>query len=143
MSIPNIDLVAKCYNSSVNYNTWLMDKFVKWERERKQRQSYSAFARYLGVKQSSLSQWLAGNYPPSKENVEKIAAKLGPEIYDIMGMQRPDPELEHLREQFEAVDPKDRQEVLKLIEETLREHGYVKKKPEAGPIPGKSHQKSP
>jgi transcriptional regulator with XRE-family HTH domain len=105
----------------MDYNRWLMDKFVEWERKKGQRQSYSAFARYLGVKQSSLSQWLAGNYPPSRENVEKLAEKLGPEIYDIMGMERPDPDIEQLVRLYSAATPEQKKEILR---QALRLAGF-------------------
>lgn len=62
-----------------------MEKFIAWERTQKRRQSFSAFARYLDVKQASLSQWMNGNYTPTGDNLLKVAAKLGDEVYFILG----------------------------------------------------------
>jgi len=72
------------------YQKYLMDQFIKWEKSTKQRKSYSSFARYLGVKQSALSQWLNGYHPPSKEYIDILANRLGYEIYDVLDMRRPD-----------------------------------------------------
>lgn len=67
-----------------------MGKFIAWEKTQTRRQSYSAFARYLGVKQASLSQWMNGNYTPTGDNLVKVAAVLGPEVYKVLGLVSPD-----------------------------------------------------
>ena len=72
------------------FKDWLMDKFTEWERAQKHRQSYSAFARYLGVKQSALSHWMNGNYTPTGENLVKVASILGPEVYTALGLVSPE-----------------------------------------------------
>jgi len=74
----------------MTFKDWLMDKFVEWERTQKRRQSFSAFARYLDVKQASLSQWLNGSYTPTGENLVKVADKLGTEVYRVVGLPAPD-----------------------------------------------------
>lgn len=73
----------------MEYKNWLMEKFVEWEKKQSRRQSYSAFARYLGVKQPTLTRWLAGDNPPDGDNLRIVAEKLGYEIYDILGIERP------------------------------------------------------
>lgn len=44
------------------------------------------FTVYLGVNESSYSAWIGRVRPPTLDNVDKIATKLGPKIYDIMGI---------------------------------------------------------
>ena len=100
---------------------WLTRKFREWESKTGRRQSLSAFARYLGVKQPSLSHWINHDNPPSYENIEKLAEKLGPEIYDIMGMPRPDPNIEKLVELYSAASPEQKKEILR---QALRLTGY-------------------
>jgi transcriptional regulator with XRE-family HTH domain len=71
---------------------WLLAQFIEWEKMQPRRQTYSAFARYLDVKQSTLSQWMAGNYDPQDEKIiAKLAAKLGEEVYDVLGLPHPKP----------------------------------------------------
>lgn len=74
----------------MEFKDWLMDKFVSWERTQTRRQSFSAFARYLDVKQASLSQWMNGSYTPTGENLIKVANKLGSEVYRVVGLPAPD-----------------------------------------------------
>jgi transcriptional regulator with XRE-family HTH domain len=107
----------------MKYNDWLINKFGEWERKTGRRQSYSAFARYLGVKQSSLSQWLAGNYPPADDNLRKIANKLGFEIYDILGIARPDP-LDEFQAWLESLAENDQAQALDRLEDVLRKRGW-------------------
>jgi transcriptional regulator with XRE-family HTH domain len=64
-------------------------KFREWEEGRGSRQSVSAYARFLGVKQPTLTRWMQGDSLPDMGNVEILAEKLGPDIYSVLGL--PDP----------------------------------------------------
>lgn len=72
-----------------NCKDWLAKKFNEWEKTQGRSQSYYAFARYLEVTQSGLSQWMTGVGVPSGEDLLNIASKLGPEIYDVLGLLPP------------------------------------------------------
>ena len=96
---------------------WLNDQFLKWEIAQGKRQTISAFARYLGVPQSSLSSWMAGAYEPSGENLLKIAQKLGREIYEILGIESPpiaNPEIIQLAEKWDYLSEDDRKRILNI-----------------------------
>lgn len=100
-----------------------MNRFLEWEKGTGQRQSYSAFARYLGVKQSTLSQWLTGNYPPNIEHVRILAEKLGSDIYSVMGLGVNDPRLQELQKAYDAIPESNRSELFGLIEGFLEKIG--------------------
>lgn len=70
---------------------WLNAKFLEWERKEGTRKTMVQFARYIGVAQPSLSEWMRGKYVPKGQNLAKIAEKLGYEIYDVLGIPRPMP----------------------------------------------------
>ena len=70
---------------------WLNSKFVEWMRSHGRRKTMRAFAEWLGVKEGLVSQWMSGRNNPVGDNVHKIARRLGPEIYDLLGLARPDP----------------------------------------------------
>lgn len=74
----------------MEFKEWLNAKFLEWEKAMPRRQSYSAFSRYLGVKQTTFSQWITGNGVPSLEKAALLSDKLGLEIYDVLGLRRPD-----------------------------------------------------
>ena len=91
---------------------FLLRKFREWESTTKKRQSATAFARYLGVKQPTLTRWLNGDNPPDLPNIQKLAKKLGNEIYLVS---------------FYSVIPEtDRKETLDEIGQWLHDHGFRK-----------------
>lgn len=99
------------------FSEWLQQQFLKWERRQPRKQTYSAFARYLGVNHSSLSQWRAG-YPASMNNLRKIAAVLGPEVFDAAGVERPpdaDPNLAYIISGWDRLDQGARQLIVQIV----------------------------
>ncbi len=75
---------------------WLAQKFRDWEAAQGRKQSYYAFARYLGVSQTDLAQWMDGTSVPAGSDLHALAARLGVEIYDTLGLPRPNINLERL-----------------------------------------------
>jgi transcriptional regulator with XRE-family HTH domain len=73
-----------------NFGRWINARFMEWEKTTGRRGTVSGFARYLGVKQPSLSRWMNGDADPENENLRKIAKKYGDEVYVILGMDPPD-----------------------------------------------------
>ena len=63
---------------------WLEGKFLSWMGEAGRRRTVTEFAKYIGVSQSLMSQWLNGHYLPDLKNINKIAERLGPEVYDLL-----------------------------------------------------------
>ncbi len=105
--------IAKfCYNKRMgNCKDWLNQKFSEWEKAQPRKQSYYAFASYLEVSQSGLAQWMMGAGVPGGSDLLSIATKLGPEIYDVMGLPRPSAEVQRLTVSFNSL-PADLQSAL-------------------------------
>ncbi len=97
---------------------WLNQKFVEWERAQGHKQSYYAFSRYLDVSQSGLGQWMIGGGVPSGDDLLNIANKLGAEIYDILGLPRPNAEVQRLTVSFASMPPDIRQRLASAIAES-------------------------
>ena len=70
---------------------WLEQKFLEWEKSEGSHQTYYSFARYLDVGHSTLTLWISGTAVPQGEDLEKVASKLGPEIYEILIAPAPGP----------------------------------------------------
>lgn len=68
---------------------FLVTKFREWEKAKGGRQSLTSFARYLGVKQPTLTRWMQGDNVPDAANLDILARRLGNEVYDILGYSRP------------------------------------------------------
>jgi transcriptional regulator with XRE-family HTH domain len=69
---------------------WIMKKFLEYKSIQERDVTQAEFAEYLGVSESTVSQWINKVQPPDKHSADLIAPKLGPEIYDLLGMARPD-----------------------------------------------------
>jgi transcriptional regulator with XRE-family HTH domain len=116
---------------------WLSQKFNEWEKAQGRSQSYYAFARYLEVTQSSLSQWMTGASIPAGEDLLSVASKLGPEVYDVLGVPRPNAESKSANVSL-AVLPADLRQRLtnavSEIEQSLRQQRLRPDSPEARQI---------
>jgi len=96
---------------------WLEGKYVEWMSRSGRRKSIQEFAEWLGVPRPHVSRYLGGSRIPSRKNADKIAAKLGPEIYDLLGFQRPDPLLQRLQAVWDRLVDRERGEIEKIVSE--------------------------
>lgn len=78
------------------FKEFLERKFLDWQREQGERRTIAEFAAWIGVSRGTFNNWLYKSRLPEGESVELLASKLGPEIYDILGLQRPDPKLQEV-----------------------------------------------
>lgn len=98
-------------------------KFLEWQMATRKKQTIRSFAKYLDVKETSLSGWMNTNIPPKGDNLIKLSNKLGYEIYDILGIIRPDKRSRELQEKYNATPEERKDDLLKLVEDWLEEIG--------------------
>ena len=96
-------------------SAWLEGKYIAWISETGQRRTITEFADWLDISRPILSGYMNGSRRPGRENADKLAARLGPEIYDLLGLQRPDPLLQRLQAHWDALDPSERAEIEALV----------------------------
>ncbi len=68
------------------------------------RQTVKGFAKHISecsgekLQDATLRMWMSGERTPSGDWVHVLASSphIGPEIYDVLGLQRPDPELQQV-----------------------------------------------
>ncbi len=102
----------------------LLEGLYHYEREiLKRRAKLVEFAQWLDVDYSAFSLWKDGHRLPSGQNVHKIANKLGPKIYDVMGFTRPDDLLSQIISAWDELEPEDRQYLAKVASERKRGPG--------------------
>jgi transcriptional regulator with XRE-family HTH domain len=73
------------YNELAKY---LEEEFRKYYIHSGGRRSQTDFARELGISPTNLSKYMNGVQAPDAKNQDRIAAKLGPGIYDVLGVPR-------------------------------------------------------
>lgn len=95
---------------------WLESKFIAWIAESGHRRTVTEFAEWLGVPRSLLSYYMNGSRKPKRQTADLIAARLGPEVYDLLGFQRPDPLLQRLQAQWTHLSDPERSQIEKIVE---------------------------
>lgn len=80
---------------------WLNHQFLLWQLNQGGRQTVGEFAKYLGVSRDALYKWINGQRVPDLECVEKLADKLGPEVYALVGLPLPNQQLLRIKRSWE------------------------------------------
>lgn len=104
----------------VEFPAWLEQKYLEWQGERGKRATLAQFADYLGLSAPLLSHYLNGLRKPTKDNIRKIAQRLGPEVYDILGLQHPDPKLRFITRNWGHITVEQQQQLLAAMEKLLK-----------------------
>ncbi len=94
---------------------WMENKFIDWIAQTGQRHTVTEFAEWLDIARPVVSRYLSGDRIPSGHNVDKIAYRLGPEIYDLLGLQRPDPLLQRVQSQWDLLTEDEREEIDQIV----------------------------
>jgi transcriptional regulator with XRE-family HTH domain len=91
------------------FGAFLERKYLEWQIEIGERKSQADFARLMGVSRASLTMWMNGTHQPDLESAKKIASLLGPEVFDMLGIPRPNPYLEKIKQIFDNLSPEHQQ----------------------------------
>ena len=75
------------------FGRWLENRYLDWQKEQGGRKSITEFASWLGFAKSTVSQWMNGRGRPDQASTRVLAVRLGLEIYDVLEVPRPDPDL--------------------------------------------------
>jgi transcriptional regulator with XRE-family HTH domain len=84
-------------------------KFLEWQLSQQGRRTQAEFATYLGVKRTSLTMWMNGDHLPEGDNVHKLAIVLGPEVYEVLDQEPPNPYLYKITKVFPRLSPEHQQ----------------------------------
>ena len=101
------------------FAAFLLRQMQLWEGTQGRRATLEAFATHLGVSQPLLSIWLKGETKPSREKIELLAAKLGTEVYEVLGLPKPDPDLTRLNQIWPHIPEAMRRSIVKQAEQYL------------------------
>lgn len=85
----------------MDFRQWIENKYLQWQSNQGGRRTVMQFAEYLQLSQQTVSNWLNGTRQPTGENIRKIAEKLGLEVYDVLGLQRPNPVLHYITKHWD------------------------------------------
>ena len=78
------------------FGRWLRLQHLAWQAQQGTRRTIADFAAFLEVSRDTLNNWLTGRRVPRGASVDRLAAKLGAEVYERLGLVRPDEKLRRL-----------------------------------------------
>ncbi len=102
-------------NNRPPFAKWLEGKYLEWQFSGGSRRTQTEFAEWLGISQPLVNRYMNGNGVPTAINVDRIAARLGLEVYDLLGLARPDPDLQYIIANWDKLTPQDQADMLELI----------------------------
>jgi transcriptional regulator with XRE-family HTH domain len=86
------------------FSDWITKKYLNWQAEVGKRKTIDDFAAYLGISRPLLNMWMNGDKPrPGPANIKLLAEIYGNEVYDAVGIPRPNPYLEKINQVFENI----------------------------------------
>jgi hypothetical protein len=113
----------------MGFTEWIVEKYNEWSKNRsaggRHKDSHAAYARWLGLNQQLVSSWILGKAIPdvrSKHNIDKLVARYGTEVYDILGIEYSDADV--ISALAYMVPEDKRPELIKLIRDWGSDHGY-------------------
>lgn len=112
----------------MEFSEWLEKKYLEWQTQAGKRKTLTSFAKWLGVSKSLMSRYLNDKVTPSLDKVQIMASQLGPEIYDVLGLARPDPAVRELQALYTAMPPEEQKEIMDIVKDFAERHGYKKVK---------------
>ena len=103
-----------------NFANWLDKKFLDWQQRQGGSRTALEFAEWLGFANATVNQWLNGNRRPERGNVYLLALKLGLEIYDVLGMPKPDEGLYQVDVHWHKLKDEEKAAINKIIQRTAQ-----------------------
>jgi acyl carrier protein len=117
---------------SMDFSDWITRKYIEWRGDAiGNTRTITEFADWIGVTQSVMSSWMkrGGRVPRHQQTISKLAARFGDEVYDVLGLERPEVSIPldqlpaSVRERLEAA--------IKEINAIFEERGVEADSPEA------------
>ncbi len=99
---------------------WLEQKYLEWVAQEGRRRSLTEFAAYLNVPQPQLSHYMNGTRIPRGENLDRIAAVLGEDVYEVAQVRSYDKGLRKIIEVWNQLSPEEQNELIKRAAEDVK-----------------------
>lgn len=98
------------------HSKWIENKYIEWRQKQTTRKAtIEQFAKFVGVSRSDYNNYTLRKTRPKGEDLERIGEMLGPEIYDLLGLERPDPWVKRMEKLFDGLSPESREKAEAFI----------------------------
>ena len=103
------------------FSAWLEKQYINWLTQAGERRTQREFAAWLGISNALLSHYLRGSRNPTSDFLEKIALRLGDEVYDVVELPRPDPQLRKVKNAWPSLSKDQKTRIETIIIENTRD----------------------
>ena len=83
-----------------NFPTWFNRAYKRWSRSQAGEEDFIAFCDLLGYPPSKVLGWLHGEFLPEEPEVLSIAGIFGTDIYEVLDLPKPEPQLLKIYKSF-------------------------------------------
>jgi|SRR3990172_3173346 len=112
--------------TKTDFANWLDKKFLEWQQREGGSRTALEFSEWLGFANATVNQWLNGNRSPESGNVHLLALKLGLEVYDALGLPRPDEGLYQINVHWHMLRDEERAAILRIDQRAMQKRmGFV------------------
>ena len=103
-----------------DFPAWFNKAYKRWSRSQAGEEDFIAFCDLLGYPPSKVLGWLHGEFLPEGPEILSIAGTLGTDVYKVLNLPKPVPELLKLYSQFSHLQGQDRSRLVLAIFEVER-----------------------
>lgn len=107
----------------MKFSSWLLDRYLEWQNELRERKSLTEFAAWIGVSQPVISNYINGKREPGENNAYLFYLKFGEEVYEILDMEPPDFLLRYVSASWPLLPEKTKQGIKDIVKQALEEEG--------------------
>ncbi len=83
-----------------NFPSWFNRAYKRWSRSQEGEEDFIAFCDLLGYPPSKVLGWLHGEFLPEEPEVLSIAGIFGTDIYEVLDLPKPEPQLLKIYKSF-------------------------------------------
>jgi transcriptional regulator with XRE-family HTH domain len=98
------------------FSEWMTRQFLEWQAKQGKRKTLEEFAAYIGVNRPLVNMWMIGTKKPGPANIQLLGELFGMEVYDVLELPRPDPDLTYLQAHWLNLSPHERRKMRESAE---------------------------
>ena len=101
-----------------DFTAFINKAYLEWQHKKGVPCTYREWSSYLELDHTLVSHYHNGRRKPSSEaTITKLANKLGPCVYETLGLIRPDPLLRFVIDSWDWLGESEKERVLLIVEE--------------------------
>lgn len=109
------------------FGEWLDRQYVAWQGGEGRSRTVGEFAEFLEFPRETVSRWTNGRSTPTDRTIaDRLADKLGDEVYTVLGMEPTDPRLRVISAHWDEY-PESKKDQIHQVAERGVEHGAKRK----------------